>query len=205
MFGIPRSAFRTPPFPHFLPSPGGLWLCGFPTQRSAFRVLRSAHSLPSPRSLCALWLADSAFRAPRSAQFPNHPITLFPNSLSSPGAPCLRGLPIPRSAFRKVGRTAAEPRRTGFCSPAVEVGSSSYGRVMAMKWLLAGAAALAGLALVGGAGISGFAQDAPAPKVGDKMPDFSLPGSDGKTYSLKDFVGKRAFIIAWFPRAFTGG
>src|SRR4051794_38210279 len=42
-------------------------------------------------------------------------------------------------------------------------------------------------------------------KVGDKAPDFSLPGSDGKTYNLSDFKGKRAVVIAWFPKAFTGG
>jgi len=42
-------------------------------------------------------------------------------------------------------------------------------------------------------------------KVGDKAPDFSLKGSDGKTYSLADFKGKKAVIIAWFPKAFTGG
>ena len=43
------------------------------------------------------------------------------------------------------------------------------------------------------------------PKVGDKAPDFEMQGSDGKTYSSSDFVGKQAVIIAWFPRAFTGG
>ena len=43
------------------------------------------------------------------------------------------------------------------------------------------------------------------PKVGDSAPDFEMQGSDGKTYKAKDFVGKRAVIIAWFPRAFTGG
>ena len=43
------------------------------------------------------------------------------------------------------------------------------------------------------------------PKVGDKAPDFKLPGSDGKSYSLKDFAGKKAVVIAWFPKAFTGG
>ena len=41
-------------------------------------------------------------------------------------------------------------------------------------------------------------------KVGDQAPDFSLPGSDGKTYSLKDLKGK-AVVLAWFPKAFTGG
>jgi len=42
-------------------------------------------------------------------------------------------------------------------------------------------------------------------KVGDKAPEFEMKGSDGKTYSAKDFVGKQAVVIAWFPRAFTGG
>ena len=43
------------------------------------------------------------------------------------------------------------------------------------------------------------------PSVGDLAPDLTLPGSDGKTHSLSDHVGKRAVVIAWFPRAFTGG
>ena len=42
-------------------------------------------------------------------------------------------------------------------------------------------------------------------KVGDAAPDFKMTGSDGKTYQLSDFKGKRAFVIAWFPKAFTGG
>jgi peroxiredoxin Q/BCP len=41
-------------------------------------------------------------------------------------------------------------------------------------------------------------------KVGDQAPDFKLPGSDGKTYSLADLKGK-AVVLAWFPKAFTGG
>ena len=43
------------------------------------------------------------------------------------------------------------------------------------------------------------------PKVGDPGPAFEMQGSDGKSYSAKDFAGKQAVIIAWFPRAFTGG
>jgi peroxiredoxin Q/BCP len=39
---------------------------------------------------------------------------------------------------------------------------------------------------------------------GDKAPDFKLPGSDGKTYALSDLAGKTV-VIAWFPKAFTGG
>ena len=41
-------------------------------------------------------------------------------------------------------------------------------------------------------------------KPGDQAPDFSLPGSDGRTYRLKDLAG-RLVVVAWFPKAFTGG
>jgi peroxiredoxin Q/BCP len=40
---------------------------------------------------------------------------------------------------------------------------------------------------------------------GDVAPDFELPGSDGRTYRLRDFAGTRAIVVAWFPKAFTGG
>ena len=47
----------------------------------------------------------------------------------------------------------------------------------------------------------------PSPELqpGDIAPDFTLPGSDGRTYRLRDFIGTRAVVIAWFPKAFTGG
>ena len=41
-------------------------------------------------------------------------------------------------------------------------------------------------------------------KVGDMAPDFALPGSDGKVHKLSDYRGK-AVVLAWFPKAFTGG
>jgi peroxiredoxin Q/BCP len=41
--------------------------------------------------------------------------------------------------------------------------------------------------------------------VGDPAPAFSLQGSDGKIHRLEDHVGKRAVVIAWFRKAFTGG
>jgi len=40
---------------------------------------------------------------------------------------------------------------------------------------------------------------------GDMAPAFSLAGSDGKTYTLSQFRGKEAVVVAWFPKAFTGG
>jgi peroxiredoxin Q/BCP len=41
-------------------------------------------------------------------------------------------------------------------------------------------------------------------KVGDKAPEFSLPGTDGKTHKLSDYAGKHV-VVAWYPAAFTGG
>ena len=43
----------------------------------------------------------------------------------------------------------------------------------------------------------------PAP--GDAAPDFSLPASNGKTVKLADYLGKKTVVLAFFPKAFTGG
>ena len=48
-------------------------------------------------------------------------------------------------------------------------------------------------------------QLAAALEVGDKAPDFSLQGSDGETYTLSQFAGDKPVVIAFFPKAFTGG
>jgi peroxiredoxin Q/BCP len=55
------------------------------------------------------------------------------------------------------------------------------------------------------------AGQAPAPaapvvdlKVGDAAPNFTLPGTDGKTHTLADYKGKEV-VLAWYPAAFTGG
>ena len=42
-------------------------------------------------------------------------------------------------------------------------------------------------------------------KAGDPAPEFELPGSDGKSYKLSDYKDKQAVVVAWYPRAFTGG
>ena len=41
-------------------------------------------------------------------------------------------------------------------------------------------------------------------KVGDQAPDFTLPGTDGKTYTMSQLKGHWV-VLAWFPKAFTGG
>ena len=33
-------------------------------------------------------------------------------------------------------------------------------------------------------------------KVGDMAPDFTLPATDGNTYTLSDFRGKQAVVVA---------
>ncbi len=58
------------------------------------------------------------------------------------------------------------------------------------------------LAFVATAGGSAAADEL---KTGDVAPAFKLPGSDGKTYKLADFKDKQVVVVAWYPKAFTGG
>ena len=54
--------------------------------------------------------------------------------------------------------------------------------------------------------VAGVMAQGPAElKVGDMAPDFTLPGTDGKTHKLSEYRGKQAVVVAWFPRAFTQG
>ena len=46
---------------------------------------------------------------------------------------------------------------------------------------------------------------AQAPAVGDVAPEFTLQASDGRTYTLSEFAGKQAVVLAWFPKAYTRG
>ena len=41
-------------------------------------------------------------------------------------------------------------------------------------------------------------------KVGDPAPDLTLKASDGQTYTLSKLKGTTV-VLAWFPKAFTGG
>ena len=52
---------------------------------------------------------------------------------------------------------------------------------------------------------TGLPADARKLNLGDAAPDFALPGSDGKSHSLAENRGQRVVVLAWFPKAFTGG
>ncbi len=42
-------------------------------------------------------------------------------------------------------------------------------------------------------------------KVGDKAPDFTLKGVNGKEVKLSRLRGKTMVVLAFYPKAFTGG
>ena len=66
-----------------------------------------------------------------------------------------------------------------------------------MRWLIALGALTVMVALTGRV-------QAQELMPGDTAPPFELPGSDGKTHRLADYAGTTV-ILAWFPKAFTGG
>ena len=43
------------------------------------------------------------------------------------------------------------------------------------------------------------------PNVGTKAPEFTLPVSLEQYVSLKDYEGKKNFVLAFYPLDFTGG
>jgi len=73
---------------------------------------------------------------------------------------------------------------------------------MYRKWLTS-------IALLAVVSVVALAQQPSPPKtqlkVGDKAPDFTLRATDGKTYKLSDFKGKKNVVLAIYVLAFTGG
>jgi len=65
-------------------------------------------------------------------------------------------------------------------------------------WLAAPAAPDARQCLPGAAG-------GRPPATGEMAPDFTLPGTDGRTYRLSDYRDKQVVVLAWFAKAFTSG
>lgn len=43
------------------------------------------------------------------------------------------------------------------------------------------------------------------PNVGEKAPDFALPVTREQKVGLKDFLGKKSVVLAFYPLDFTGG
>jgi cytochrome oxidase Cu insertion factor (SCO1/SenC/PrrC family) len=75
---------------------------------------------------------------------------------------------------------------------------------------LLSSAVLAAMPLGLAAQTGGGQQAAPAVakthlKVGDAAPDFKLKGSNGKTFKLSSFRGKKNVVLAFYVLAFTGG
>lgn len=42
-------------------------------------------------------------------------------------------------------------------------------------------------------------------KVGDKAPDFTVQDTDNKSHALAELIKHGPVILAFFPKAFTGG
>ncbi len=42
-------------------------------------------------------------------------------------------------------------------------------------------------------------------KVGMTAPDFTLNDGDGIAHSLRDYLGKKNVVLAFYPKDFTGG
>jgi peroxiredoxin len=65
------------------------------------------------------------------------------------------------------------------------------------------------LVLLAVTGVVALAQQPPPIKthlkVGDPAPDFTLRATDGKSYKLSDFKGKKNVVLAIYVLAFTGG
>ena len=76
---------------------------------------------------------------------------------------------------------------------------------MITRILMAGLVLTLAVAPIAGAQEEGAEEAAAELKAGDMAPDFTLQASDGNTYTLSDFRGKKDVVLAFFPKAFTPG
>ena len=72
------------------------------------------------------------------------------------------------------------------------------------RWLGVLALSVAAGSMSTGVGAQQPVAGQPELKVGALAPDFTLPASDGQAYTLSKLRGKTV-VLAWFPKAFTGG
>ncbi len=59
--------------------------------------------------------------------------------------------------------------------------------------------------LLAAASFASVPANAASPAVGDAAPDFTLPSTDGAQVTLSSFAGQKNVVLAFFPKAFTGG
>ena len=119
----------------------------------------------------------------------SHPPGNFPGRQRKQFMPC--------SIARYVGRLDAGKSTRKHC---VSVSSVSAHKMEEFMNLVQSLLVGIGVALM----LSSSAEAADL-KVGDKAPEFEMKGSDGKTYKLSQFKDKQAVVVAWYPKAFTGG
>ena len=98
---------------------------------------------------------------------------------------------------REIARVFPANARVGDVPTAGNVFLENWRQLMKSLWTL--------LIGVGAVMSVGMPADAAELKVGDKAPEFEMKGSDGKTYKLSQFKDKKAVVVAWYPKAFTGG
>ncbi len=60
-------------------------------------------------------------------------------------------------------------------------------------------------AIFGLAGMAAAPALSAAVATGDKAPDIELPSTKGNTEKLSAYRGKKNVVLAFYPKAFTGG
>lgn len=61
------------------------------------------------------------------------------------------------------------------------------------------------IVLVAAAIIIGAAAWSAPVNVGSAAPAIQVQGTDGKTHGMRDYVGRKWLVVAWYPKAMTPG